>query len=122
MAQLITQNISLTVASPTFQFDGTLSGNLADMIVNCFRLASPTPFPAGEVREVTGDLLLSTDGGVTYVDQGGVDWVDGIQDSQEPSGTTCYVTVAKGPNRRIRVIVTLIRGSAINLSCTISAN
>lgn len=122
MPQLIQQQIILTDANPTFQFEGNLGGNLGDMIVSCIRQPSATPFPPGEVRQVTANLLLSTDGGANYLDQGGCDWTDAVTNSQEPSGMNVFITVPKSGGRRIRVIVTKIRGERIPLLATITAN
>ena len=120
MAILI-NNVAIIVASNSSQTFGPilLPNNTSVFSAILKRFANATPFLDGEVRQLTIDLLLSTDGGLNFISQGGIQITDGIVNSNEPSGMGLFLEIPKTPNRQIRMVVAS-QSSALVLTGTVS--
>jgi len=102
-----------------FEFAANLPNNLTELNVLCERLINLTPFPANETREFVVDFLLSTDGGINYVSQGGMSFSEAIESSREPTMVNLQLAIPKSPNRKIKIVVIQKQG---NLKYKLSAN
>ena len=118
---ILVNNVAFIVASNSSQSFGPfiLPNALTTFQVIFRRDSSLTPFSFGEVRELTIDVSLSTDGGLTFNSINNLSMSDGIIDNNEPTGVGFILEIAKSPGRRVITTITSL-SAALNLTGSIS--